>query len=60
MVEAQPVGVSLRNSASMMVATAPIAPSAAIAAPANTASRNGASEKLVARFSHSRTSRVKV
>ena len=51
--------VAVLNSASMIVATAPIAPSAAIATPAKIASRSGASEKLVARFSHSRTSRVR-
>src|SRR5271165_2448367 len=39
MVDAQPVGVSWRNKASIMVATAPITPNAAIAAPAKVARR---------------------
>ncbi len=56
-VEAQPDGVRLVDSASMMVATAPAAPISAIARPRMIATRKGASEKLVARFSHSSTSR---
>src|SRR6202008_4484981 len=53
MVDAQPDGVSWVYSASKIVAAVPIAPSAAMAMPAIVANRNGAREKLVARFSHS-------
>ena len=58
MIDAHPDGVPL-VSASIIVATAPSAPNIAIVAPAYIANRKGASEKQVAKLSHSRTKRLK-
>ncbi len=57
--DAQPEGVK-KNSASTITTSAARKPTPAIAAPAKTAKRSGRMEKLVARFSHSRTSRRSV